>query len=322
MNYHLRPFSGPDDFPGMADAHQASAAADEIESTLTAADLERGFRYLDNCDPLTDLVIAETGGRITGFTRGTWWDDPQRGRMYQFRGALAPEARRQGVGTAMLRWMESRLREIAGGHPPELQKFFLSGGVPPAAEGTHALFIKEGYSVFRNYHSLLRPNLENIEASALPSGLEVRPADPAHFRAIWKNIIDSSRDEWPPYDLTETDYQAWLSNPNFQPDLWQVAWDIEQDVPVGHVLTYIDHAENEKYGRKRGYTEGIGVDPAWRRRGVARALISLSLQVQKQAGMTESALAADAGSANDAARLYQSCGFKIQMTDIFYAKAF
>lgn len=306
----------------MAAVHQSSAAADGIESTLTAADLESGFRYLINCDPYRDLVVAEVDGQIAGFSRGSWWDDPKRGRMYQFRGFLAPEARRQGIGTAMLRWMENRLRAIAREHPAELEKFFLSGGVPPAARGSHALFVKEGYSVFRYYHFLIRSSLENLEVPKLPTGLEVRPAETAHYKAIWKNIVDSSRDEWPPYELTETDYQAWLSSPHFQPNLWIIAWDIEQDVPVGHVLTYIDHDENGKYRRKRGYTEGIGVDPGWRRQGVARALISLSLQAQKQAGMTESALAADAGSANEAARLYQSCGFKIQMTDTFYAKKF
>jgi ribosomal protein S18 acetylase RimI-like enzyme len=43
-------------------------------------------------------------------------------------------------------------------------------------------------------------------------------------------------------------------------------------------LTFIEHDENEQNDRKRGYTEGIGVDQAWRRRGIARALIAQSLQ--------------------------------------------
>ena len=99
------------------------------------------------------------------------------------------------------------------------------------------------------------------EAGALGS------LDPERRSAIWKTIDETARDEWGYRPFTEEDYLSWTRNPSFQPDLWQVAWDPATDSVVGHVLTYIDHAENEQAGRKRGYTEGIGVVPAWRRRG-------------------------------------------------------
>jgi hypothetical protein len=53
---------------------------------------------------------------------------------------------------------------------------------------------------------------------------------------------------------------------------------------------------------------------------VAHALISLSLQTQKAAGMTESALVADSQSAFGVTRLYESCGFKIVDRDTVYRK--
>ena len=91
---------------------------------------------------------------------------------------------------------------------------------------------------------------------------------------------------------------------------------------MGHVLTFIDHAENEKFNRKRGYTEGIGVARAWRRQGLARALIARSLKAQKAAGMTGSALVADSDSTSGVLRLYESCGFQVVYRDPVYRKPF
>ena len=42
--------------------------------------------------------------------------------------------------------------------------------------------------------------------------------------------------------------------------------------------SYVDTAQNEEYGRKRGYTEAISTSRRWRRRGVAKALIVESIR--------------------------------------------
>jgi len=86
------------------------------------------------------------------------------------------------------------------------------------------------------------------------------------------------------------------------------------------VLTFIDDKENQQFNRKRGYTEGVGVDKSWRRRGLARALIVRSLQAQKEAGMSESALAADSDSQSGVISLYESCGFQVVSRDTIYRK--
>jgi hypothetical protein len=50
-------------------------------------------------------------------------------------------------------------------------------------------------------------------------------------------------------------------------------------------------------------------------------LISRSLQAQKAAGMTESALVADSDSTSGVTRLYESCGFQIVKRDTVYRKS-
>ena len=85
-------------------------------------------------------------------------------------------------------------------------------------------------------------------------------------------------------------------------------------------MTYIHHEENKQFDRKRGYTEGVGVAREWRRRGLARALISRSLRAQKEAGMADSALVADSDSTSGVTNLYESCGFQIVKRDTVYRK--
>ena len=59
----------------------------------------------------------------------------------------------------------------------------------------------------------------------------------------------------------------------------------------------------------------------WRKRGLARALIALSLQAQKTERMTESALGVDSENLSGATRVYEDCGFRVVKRDTFYRKS-
>jgi mycothiol synthase len=87
------------------------------------------------------------------------------------------------------------------------------------------------------------------------------------------------------------------------------------------VRGFIDPNDNLKYQRLRGWTEFISVGRPWRRRGLARALISLSLKAQKARGMTHSALGVDGTNTSGANRVYEDCGFKVVGTRSTYQKA-
>ena len=178
-----------------------------------------------------------------------------------------------------------------------------------------------GYTPARYSNNMVRPSLDDIPDFPLPPGLEVRPARPEHYRRIWDAQIEAFQDHWGFLQHPEEDYQMWLNDPiYFQPALWQVAWDVATDEVAGMVLTFIDAAENERWGRRRGYTEGISVRRPWRRRGLARALIAHSLRAQRDVGMTESALGVDSESLTGATRVYEDCGFLTVTVDMLYRK--
>ena len=315
----FRRFRGESDYPRMVAVLMSSTEADKIERKDTVEDIANNYNRLTNCDPYQDMIFAEIAGEVIGYSRGWWWEEPGTGWLYGFVGFLVPAWRRKGIGRVMLLWMENRLRDIAMAHPSDQAKFF-QVDVSQYQEGTVILLERANYRPIRYFHEMIRPTLDDIPDLPLPDGLEVRPALPDHYRSIWASVDETSQDEWGYTKPAEEDYQAWLTHSHFQPHLWQIAWDMATGQVAGHVLTFIDQAQNEKFNRKRGYTEGIGVDRAWRRRGLARALIARSLQAQKAEGMSESALAVD--SENMSTRLYESCGFRVVRRDTIYRKPF
>jgi GNAT superfamily N-acetyltransferase len=297
----------------------ASQRADQSEGIATLADIARNYSQLTNCDPYRDMIFAEAAGEVVGCSRGWWWEEPATGRLYGMVGFLAPGWRRKGIGREMLRRMESRLRQVATDHPAGPPGHF-QVDVAQSQYGKGIMLEREGYQPVRYFYEMVRPTLDDIPDWPLPEGLEIRPALPEHYRAIWSSVDEASQDEWGYKEATEAAYREWIGGPLFQPPLWQIAWDLQVGQVAGHVLTLIDHEQNRELGRRRGYTEGVGVGRAWRRRGLARALIARSLQAQKAEGMTESALAADTDSSSGVTQLYESCGFRVVRRDSIYRK--
>ncbi|MEI2689269.1 MAG: GNAT family N-acetyltransferase [Anaerolineae bacterium] len=307
----FRRFRGPDDYPKMAAAILASAEADKIERADTAEDIARAYAHLSNCDPYRDMIFVEVDAEVIGYSRCFWWEETNGPRIYSFAGFLAPAWRRKGIGRAMLRWLEQRQYEIAAQHSTDQPALF-QAYTEEHQVGLATLLTQEGYEPVRYGYRMVRPTLDEIPDFPMPSGLEMRPVLPEHYRAIWDADIEAFQDHWGAAMLSEEDYQGWLNNKIiFQPDIWQIAWDIATDQVAGQVRTFVNHAENEKYNRRRGWTEFIGVRRPWRRRGLARALIVRSLQVQKDLGMTESALGVDSENPSGATRIYEDCGFRV-----------
>lgn len=315
----FRHFRGESDYVPMLSILLSSESADGIERSDTLESLAHNYQHITHCDPYKDMIFAEVSGELAGYARGWWSDDAVGGQSYDMVGFVAPNWRSKGIGSAMLGWLEERLRAIAATHPSNMDRFF-QVETKQQQEGTRRMLSNAGYQPVRYFYEMIRPNLDDIRDTPLPEGLSLRPVLEEHYQAIWASVDETSVDEWGYSPPTQEDYKEWLNSPEFQPDLWQVAWDDQTGKIAGHVLTYIDHAQNEHFNRKRGYTEGIGVNAAWRRRGLATALITHSLEAQKAAGMTESALVVDSENSSGATRLYENCGFQVVSCNTIYRK--
>lgn len=327
-NLSFRHFQGEADYPQMAEVFSRSWDADGKPVTLTAEDAARLYSNMRNFDPYQDLLIAETTGaqqpQIVAYGRSEWQDEESEdgsgtSRIYGFKCYLTPECRGIGLERAMLRYFEEHLRRITASHEFTGLRLFQTFVSDRHTAFTEALE-SAGYVPVRYEYEMVRPDMENIPDLPMPEGLETRPVQPEHLRVIWEAEVEAFRDHWGFSEPEEGDYQRWLDFPDFQQQLWQVAWDTETDQIAGMIRNYISKEENTRYGRQQGYTEWISVRRPWRRRGLARALLARSLQMHKDLGMTQAALSVDSQNPLGALQLYESMGFRTTIRVTTYRK--
>lgn len=319
----LRAFQGPADYPQMVAVVNGSNEADKIERIETVEEITNTYNHLHHCDPFQDMLLAEVEGKVVGYSR-VWWELDCDSQFIGLQiGYLLPEWRHKGIGSALLRFNEGRLSEIAthlkeSGEIPHNTICHTDAFYDETARDGIALLMQRGYQVARNTYLMRRPNLENIPACPLPPGLEVRPYRPEHLRLIWEASNEAFLDHWSSIPDPWEDFERMQQDLDFDPSLWRVAW--EGDQVAGMVLSYIEKDENEKFGYQRGWTENICVRRPWRRRGLARALIALALQALKERGMTEAALGVDSENISGALHLYEYMGFRVMKHSAIYRK--
>lgn len=316
----FRSYRGPRDLPAMVSVANASCAADGIEVIRTVADMEKDYEGLFHCDPFRDIVLVEVLGELVGYARCWWWEEVSGALLLGQWGFVAPRWRRLGIGRAMVAWIESRQREIASAHGSKAEGLF-QVLVTEHQVGLAAMLEKAGYQATRHFFRMVRPTLDAIPSLQLPDGLELRPPLAEHHRAIWDAGNDAFDGYWGRAQEAAGSYEGWLTSETaFQPHLWVVAWDVSRNEIAGQVRTLVNHAQNDKFNRRQGFVELVAVRKSWRNRGVARALLAKSLQIQRDEGSYEVALSVDSQNISGATRVYESCGFAVVKRTTAYRK--
>jgi ribosomal protein S18 acetylase RimI-like enzyme len=264
-----------------------------------------------------DLLFVEVDGKPIAYSR-VFWDRLEEGiRVYTSFGFMLPEWRRKGIGTAMMLSNEARLCEIAADHPEDEPRFYQTWA-SETEESTHALAKSQGYKPIRYGFEMKRDLSEPLPEAPMPEGLEVRPVEDDQIRTIFDAANEAFRDHWGYREDSWEEFQGWMKDPTFNPEIWKIAWD--GDRVAGIVMNFVNENENEEYNRKRGYTENISVGRPWRKRGLAKSLIVQSMQMFKEMGFTETALGVDAENTSGALHLYKGLGYKVTKKATTYRK--
>jgi len=304
----FRGYRGEADLPAMHRVYTAAHEADGLEDVTTLDDMRRNYATLVNCDPRRDIVLAEVDGELVAYARVFWQDLVEGGRTYENFGFVHPVWRRRGIGTAMHRHNERRLRQIAAEHGEVAPMWLASEGVEADA-GNAALLRADGYQPVRHFFEMVVSPLDAVEAPPVPEGVELRGVGREHYRQLWQAMAEAFRDHWGEAQWVEADWERWNADPdNDDPRFWRIGWD--GDHVAGVVVTTVPAHENERYRRARVYVASVSVRRPWRRRGLGRALLASSLVAAREAGFTSASLGVDANSPTGATALYESLGFR------------
>jgi mycothiol synthase len=306
----LRAYRGPQDHAFMVPVANAVRAHNGDPEVGTIADMDNYYGRFDQAWLLRDCALVELDGQVVAYGRFSWetmatGEDIVSGVLN-----VDPKVRGGSIEGLLLQHAMERADQLAaelGAGRDILLSFGVTDRDPELQAAAEAL----GFQRVRQFAHLVRPNLEDIPEIPLPDGFEIRRIaadDRQMHRRIWEAGARAFQGSWGEEVPTERDYARWLDGPNFDPPLWRVAF--HGDDVAGQILNYLDD-EVDPDGGRLGWTESISVQPEFRRRGLARALLAESLRAVRDAGATRAALGADLQNPNDAAILYQSMGFRI-----------
>lgn len=295
----------------------AARAADGIEFVTTPERLAPWYRASAAFDPGRDALAAQLEGQIVAFARTRWFDG-EVARVHESLCVVHPEVRRRGIGRALARAIERRVREQAAVDGAGRRRL-LATKVAKADLGAHPLLESEGFRPVLHFDDTVLADLDRLDEPApLPEGLVLMPVEPAHLRAIWDANIDAYRDAPGEDDWSDEAFARFVEDDRTDARHWQVAWDGHRVAAL--VMTWIDEEENRVNGYQRGWLWSVAVRPEWRGRGVARSLMLRSLAALRGAGMTSAGLDVIAENPTGAPQLYRSLGFAVTGTRIAYQK--
>jgi mycothiol synthase len=268
------------------------------EALINAEDVAAGWRE-PGFDLERDVRLLYRGGLLVGYARVF------AGRAHAW---VAPDARGQAVGTALLEWTEGRAREQASSAADAR----VGQTVCDRARDAVDLLRAHGYEPTYTSWILRLPPDARPEMS-VPQGVRIRPMRAGEERAVFE-LIERAFNEWPgrkPSTFARWSTQ-WVEREDFDPRLLLVAeYAVEPASLAGAVLAY-DFPEE-------GWVQQLAVEPRCRGRGLGRALLASVCMELRARGQQRLGLNTD--SRTGALGLYTRLGMHVAISFTHYAKA-
>lgn len=267
---------------------------DELREEWEGYDLER------------DVFLIDLDGRLAAYAAVDHRGD---GR-FSADGYVHPELTGRGLGSELLRLTEARAREEP---VPHGTRAYLQNATLRGMPGIDELYRAHGYHVERHFWRMVT-DLDREPEVTVPEGIEIRLArDPEERQLLHQVIEDAFDDHW---ESRRRPYEEWAKRvfdvAGFDPTLLWVA--TAGDEVAGANLCYW------KRNGDWGWVGSLGVRRAFRRRGIAEALLQTAFLELWRRGERRVALGVDAQSPTGATRLYEKAGMSVLFEAIVYEK--
>ena len=255
-------------------------------------------------------VVTAPDGRVVGFEEFNVRDAHA---ALDGDGYVHPEFMGLGIGTALLRALETRGREEIPLAEPDLRVFIRNGMSMTEADAiARQMHENEGYKPVR-YQWRMQIELSEVPSAPLwPSGVELRPflAD-QHSTSVYEAEQDAFLDHW---GSRRIPFEAWshrkMSREDFDPTLWHVAWAGDQVAGFSQC----------RWRQGTGWVGTLGVRRPWRKQGLGLALLLQSFGDFHRRGMNTIGLGVDASNPTGATRLYKKAGMNVAAEYVLYEK--
>jgi mycothiol synthase len=294
---NIRPFTR-DDFPALAEflaedetrlfGRPARLGAIDVAGWLSSVDLPANTWRFDENETLVALGWVEKPD-TTGVAVG----------------AVHHEAHGRGIGSQLVDRSEERLRELGAARIHNVT-------LAPDQEAGRLLTGRGYREVRRFWEMTIELDDKPPPAPALPDGLRIEVFSAELAPAFHAALEEAFAEHW---DHQPESFEDWwrrqVEKPDHDPSLWFL-------VRVGDEVVALARNDPERSGG--GWIGALGVRPAWRGRGLAKALLLHSFGEFHRRGRRRVGLGVDSENETGATKLYESVGMAVDAEQVVWEK--
>jgi mycothiol synthase len=297
-----------DDVAGIHDCEQEMALTDHPHYVVPEEDLSDDFGH-SYVDLGADTIVAtDDTGRILAW--GLVLLPPGQDTLVRsiFIGGVRPSERGRGLGRQLLKWQEQRGLQQLGASTKTLPGWLMAF-TDERADATARLLRRFEFEVARYFLELRRDLSQPVPEVAIDDKLTIMPFSLDRSAATLAARNDAFRDHWGSQPVDEEQWDSFVAREAFRPELSFIAIDAADDV-VGFVLASVNEGDWPGQGFSSSYIDLVGVTRAWRKRGIAPALLAATLRAISAARLDKAVLDVDSDSPTGALGLYTGLGFE------------
>jgi len=306
----------PEDAAALFQLEVDCASVDGGTSIATIADQKTKLEQAGDKLTTDTLCAVDSTGRMAAAA----WVSCDDHSAHEYRafldGRVHPNYRGQGLGSFILRWMEARARQALSAQnedrPGVLRIEFHDRG-----DDALALFEQHGFRFAFAEEEWRRDLRAAVPVTELPEGMAVVTWSPQRATQFFDVYQDAFRERPGFPNWSE---EVWRHNftdgAGFRSDLSLLL--LQGTEALGFAVCHVE-TEGAEDPAGVGWIVQMGVRPAWRRRGLASALLNEAMCRFQAEGLRRAALEVNID--NEAAlHLYQRLGFERQRRRTVYKK--
>ena len=299
----------PEDAAALSTVFNLIAEADDTPERLSPDTMKH--ELVAAFAPLEErTVVARVDEMVVGY--GTvYYRDAETAEMRAYVGVyVAPTHRGLGLEDVVIDWAISAARKALA--TTEAPRRYVCAWLYKKQEEHAARFARRGFEAVRHWWEMER-RLDSEVTVPATEGVEVVPWADVHSMPVRQVANAAFADHWGSTPMDEGDWQKrMLDSPGFRQDLSFVA--LAAGDIVGYAYNEVYEEDWEAAGQSEGWIGGLGVLRAWRKRGIATALLTASMNAMRTAGLEAAMIGVDSSSPSGAQHLYQAVGFNTKST--------
>ena len=251
-------------------------------------------------------LVVDDEDRAAGYAM-VWAREPR--RRYLSFGVVHPEHRGRGIGTHLLGFLERRVRE----QDVDTAGAVLWNWVDLEDEAACRIAEAAGFAQIRRHYTMMIDLVGTEVETSPPEGVSTRTCDESDAELIHSLLQETFAEH---FGFTPLRYEQWRKQSYERSDTDLSMWLIASvgGKPVGFL---IGRAKDDL-----GWVEDLGVKKAFRKRGVASALLRHSFADFRKRGFSKAGLGVDASNETGAVRLYENAGMRAERVYVTYEKLY